>query len=425
MNLIEKPGFTLAAALALGLMACAPEHQDVAEPLVQADLRLTGQGDAGAVDAGSFAEGAELVIAPVEVPVDLTPAPKCRLGRTEGCLWAPPLGSQVSEVVFADDVSYVDVLGRMRVVPIAVYRAAGAPQPAPLVLMSHGGADGLSDVTLALPEWASIVAAAGYVVISIAHPGYSRDPNAAGSSDYDDLCAAVGVPVAVGAPCALKTNWARPLDVAAVLTWVTNRVATNPEWAAAIDLGRIGHMGHSAGAGAAMMVGGVTRNFLCGQPFGKKQGAIVPCSTADLVSRRAPEVRAIVAFSPQGPGSDGFMSESFARLAVPTLMATGLNDGDPGEPASREAVFPLLPEGPRWKVYLNDPGAKHGLFGGDLGPCLAQATAERCAELRAALTSAALAFFDVHLRGGVDGKVWLGSGDLAAVTAGRCTITRR
>ncbi len=384
-----------------------------------------GGADAGGFDDALFGAGAERRIAAVPVPVDATAAPACSATVTSGCLYRPQLAASVTEWVFGDDVSYVDVLGRPRTVRFAVYRAASTPPGAPVVLLSHGGAGGIEDPTQALREWASILAGAGYVAVSLAHSDYPMTSTDGGPSDYDQLCDAVGVPHVPGFMCALKVSWQRPLDLAAVEAWLEARVATNTAWAGAVDLGHLGHMGHSAGASAAMMVGGVTRNFRCAQPFGGGQGTLVPCLTSDLVSRRLPPVRAVVAYSPQGPGTEGFMTESYGSLEVPMLMGTGLEDGDPGEPANRLALFPLLPPGPRWKVYLDHVGAQHGLFGGDLDACRAQTTPQRCAELRGALTATALAFLDAHLRGRVDALTWLGSGNLAALSNGVATVTAR
>jgi dienelactone hydrolase len=229
----------------------------------------------------------------------------------------------------------------------------------------------------------------------------------------------------VGYRCGLKINWARPLDVEAVVSWLDARVASSTKWAQVADLTRLGHLGHSAGAGAAMMLGGVTRNFKCAQPFDGGQGTVVACATGDLVSRRLPQVQAVVALSPQGPGSDGFMDESYLSLAVPMLMGTGLNDGDPGEPANRLLVFDRIPPGQRWKVYVDDPGAKHGFFGGNLAPCENASSPARCEEMRAWLTAAIEAFFDAQLRGNAQGQLWLDSANLATLSGGSATLTSK
>lgn len=381
--------------------------------------------DAGVPDGGAgFNEGAEERNLPINVPQDVSAAPACAPPQVTGCLYQPTVVTTVAESVFADDVVYQDALGRARVVPIAVYRAPGVSH-APVVIMSHGGAGGINRANNVMREWASIVSAAGYVVVAVAHSAYSQDAPDGGLSDYDALCAAAGVQEVPGFRCDLKINWARPFDIAAVVQWLENRVVTNAAWNAAVDLSNVAHFGHSAGAGAAMMVGGVTRNFVCAQPFGMAQGTLIPCALEDLVNRHQSRVKAVVAFSPQGPGSDGFMEESYPALAVPMLMGTGLNDGDPGEPDNRLALFPLLPQGPHWKVYLDDPGAKHGLMGGNLDPCVPLASLARCSELRAFLTSSALAFLDGHLRGRNGALAWLASGNLAMVSAGTAVLTPR
>ncbi len=384
-----------------------------------------GGGDAAAGFATTFGLGAEKRVDDVRVPIDQTTAPACSAGLTTACLYQPPLATSVTEWVFKDDVSYVDVLGRQRQVAFAVYRASSAPPAAPVIIMSHGGSHGINDPTEAMREWASILSGAGYVVVSIAHSDYSMASAGGAPSDYEQLCDAVGVPRVPGFTCALKVSWQRPLDVEAVLGWLEHRVATNASWATAVNIDRVAHFGHSAGAGAGMMVGGITRNFRCAQPFGDGQGTLVPCLVSDLVSRRLAQVRAIVAFSPEGPGTEGFMTESFGALQVPMLMATGLEDGDPGEPAVRASLFDLLPTGPRWEVYIDDSGAQHGLFGGNLDPCLNATTPQRCADFRGALTASALAFLDAQLKGRAAGTAWLGSGNLPMLHPGVVTLRAR
>jgi len=363
----------------------------------------------------------------VDVPQDNAAPAACTMPPVGPCLYRPPLVATVEEVVFDDDVSYLDVLGRRRFVSIAVYRAPNLPRHAPVVLMSHGGAQGVRHATKAMQEWASIISGAGYVVISLAHDDYPLSSNDGGVSDYELLCDAVGVPRASGFMCDLKVNWARPYDLQAVLSWLGDREATNDAWAEAIDLKRVAHFGHSAGAGAALMAGGVTRNFLCAQPFGANQGSLVPCSTTNLVSRRIPQIRAIVAFSPQGPGSDGFMTESYASLAVPMLMASGRYDGDVGEPQNRVLLWDLVPGGERWKVFLDHDGAQHGLLGGNLDPCINApgVSVAQCQTLRATLRAAALAFLDAQLRQSQAGRAWLGSHYVETLSGGASTLVSR
>jgi predicted dienelactone hydrolase len=385
----------------------------------QADGGMVDAGglDAGGLDAG-LDDGAEVRDVPVNVPMDFSAAPSCSAGADAGCLYRSATYGAVVMSVYLDDVTYVDAIGHTRVVPMAVYRAPSAPQPAPVVLLSHGGSTGKTSPQNALANWAELLAARGYLVVAMAHDDYT-------GADYDGLCAAADVPVVSGFRCGLKINWARPWDVAAVLSWLQTQVAVNPRWSRTADLSRLAHLGHSAGAGAALMIGGVTRDFRCAQPFGMGQGTLVPCDVTDLVSRRLPDVKAIVALSPEGPGSDGFMDESFPSLAVPMLMATGLDDGDPGEPANRLLVFDRVPAGDRWKVYLDEPGAKHGLFEGNLAPCEAADTAARCSELRAWLTASISAFLDAQLRSSAHARQWLDSTQLQTLSGGTATLTAK
>jgi len=53
-------------------------------------------------------------------------------------------------------------------------------------------------------------------------------------------------------PCGIKVSWDRPNDVARVITYLQER-AEGPPFEGVIDLTRIAHVGHSAGAGAALM----------------------------------------------------------------------------------------------------------------------------------------------------------------------------
>jgi predicted dienelactone hydrolase len=113
-----------------------------------------------------------------------------------------------------------------------------------------------------MDKWAAVVASAGYIAVAIAHAGRSEQ-------DYAALCDHLKVSDAI--QCAIKINWDRPHDVRAVLDWL-ERKNTEASWKSVLDLSRIAHIGHSAGAGAGQMLGGVTRNLRCAQPFGLGQG---------------------------------------------------------------------------------------------------------------------------------------------------------
>jgi predicted dienelactone hydrolase len=333
--------------------------------------------------------------------------PPCTPGDTSKCLYRP---AQTYDVMpsFLEDVTYKDVLGETRTVPIAVYRPKSTPLPAPVVVLSHGGAGGKTAPTKSMDKWAAVVAGAGYIAVAIAHAGRSEQ-------DYAALCEHLKVPETI--QCAIKINWDRPHDIGAVLDWL-ERKSTEAPWKGVLDLSRIAHVGHSAGAGAGQMLGGVPRNFICAQPFGLGQGTVVACEAKHLVPLRTARIDAVLALSPTGPGSEGFMTESFSGLAVPLLMASGTNDGDPGEPANRVAAWDLYPPGQRWKLYIEDPGAQHTLFEGETDACVKVAPAARCRAMRGWLFSTGLAFLDAKLRSDDRARAWLDSGHVGVASGG-------
>ena len=72
---------------------------------------------------------------------------------------------------------------------------------------------------------------------------------------------------------------------------------------------------------------------------------------------------AYMAFSPQGPGSEGFEDTSFDAIqAAPILTATGSGDDAGGEHplVRREAHYHMMPAGDRYQLYVCDTRFEHG-----------------------------------------------------------------
>lgn len=314
----------------------------------------------------------------------------------------------------SDAIRYLDVLGDERVVPIAIYKPDGAPTPMPVVLLSHGGADGKDDPTNSMQHWAPTFAEAGYYTVAIAHKGREQ-------ANYDAVCAAIGVQTDI--PCAIKVGWDRPHDTAAVLDWLETTAAAHP---GTLDLDRIYLVGHSAGAGNALMIAGARRNYRCAQPLGHVDPDQA-CDEADLVSLADDRVKAVVAMSPQGPDAEGFMATSFDTVDRPVLIGTGLADGDVdiGEPESRRQVFTHLPAGGKYELFVNDRGAVHTLFEGSTDACENVAEPARCAEMEAWVQSTALAFLDAQALGRAEATAWLASDDIETASAGTAEWQRK
>jgi len=331
-------------------------------------------------------------------------------GQPPKTLYEPPKTYEVSTTL-PPEITYKDVLGLKRTVKVAIYRPKGAPIPTPIVLLSHGGSKGKTDALKALPEWATTIASAGYIAVAIAHPVRNDE-------SYEKLCDHLKVYEAI--QCALKINWERPHDVSRVLDWLKEQTATEP-YKSALDLEQVAIIGHSAGAGGAMMLAGAPRNYLCAQLFGMNQGSVVACKPGDEVSKADSRIKAVVAMSPQGPGADGFIDTSYDAVTLPVLMGTGASDGVAGEPESRLQVFDRLPptdkQSHHFKIYLDDPAAAHTLFQGNIEACTKLADKARCTEMRSWLFSSVLAFIDHELRGTEAARAWLINGGPSGVGA--------
>ena len=335
------------------------------------------------------------------------------------CLYQPDETYTVSAPLTFDSISYTDVLGQPRNLAVAIYRPVGVTTAMPLIVLSHGGSSGKMDPLTSMDKWAPAFAKAGYLAVAIAHSGRTQ-------ASYDALCAEIGF-TSTAIMCAAKVDWDRPHDVATVLDWLEARTQPGEPIEGRIDWTRVGHAGHSAGAGAALMLAGVSRNYVCAQPFGMDQGSVVPCDPADLVRTRESRVKAVLAMSPQGIDSAGFMTESYANVEAPILMATGTRDGDPGEPDNRKTVYDNVPQSSSGydfgRFYVEDPGAKHTLFEGETDACVREgATLERCEEIRSWLYSMGVAWFDAHLRGSSRAIDWLKSDNLAQASGGAGTF---
>jgi dienelactone hydrolase len=402
---------TLLAVLgAAGIAACSSERSGVGAGGTasgsggsagsEASGGSSGSSGSGGV-AGSAASGGS------SGTTGAAGAAACSASNREACLYRPDMTFTV-ELSVVTGLTYTDAVGLPREVRIAIYRPIGGPAAAPVILLSHGGSNGQTDPSKSMEDWAPVFASAGYVAVAIAHP--ARD---LGTPAYDAMCQFLKVPA--GELCDIKLNWDRPHDVARVLDWLDEKVTSEP-FKTAVDLERMAHMGHSAGAGAAIMLGGAPRNFVCAKPFGFSPPPT--CSGNDLVSLAEPRFDAILAFSPQGPGSDGFMAESFPQIAVPTLVGTGLDDGDPGEPATRLQVFELAAPGDKHLIYVDDPGAVHTFFGGNLEACSTKSSLERCQAMQEWIFAAALAFVDAHLKDDPEAKAWLASQNVAVASDG-------
>ena len=206
--------------------------------------------------------------------------------------------------------------------PFEVNAAPGAtPTPGrhPMVVISHGtGGTELGHAWLA-----ERLAADGYVVVTLRHPGDNyEDRSGAGRPDYFVV---------------------RPHQVSRVI----DRVLADARWSALIDAGRIAAIGHSAGGYTVLALAGARPDLdrLLGHCTAQGAGlrddaamcslggfsaerpapvrSVAPSNGATLPDLRDARIRAVVAVAPLGVVFD---PGSLAAVQVPVLVEYGTAD---------------------------------------------------------------------------------------------------
>jgi len=364
----------------------------------------------------------------------------CSANPVPGCLYAPPAFYSVERS--EAEVIYTDAAGQPRHVPIAIRRPLGASAPLPVVIWSHGGAEGHRDPRRSLAEWSEATAQAGYLTISLAHGPRGANAPVLGNT-RQSLCTAIAAAATSAAQVITwdlsrreacrqfkYLNWDRPHDIRAVLDELERMNLQGP-LRGQIDLARIAIAGHSAGAGGALTVGGALRNFT-GEPI-------------DLSDPRR-RAKAFIALSPQQQGNEGFFdtdynrpTHSWIRLQRPVLVASGDGDStcqpliEPGScfgdaPWGRRVGFERMPAGDKVLLYFNDARVFHGLFALETGDdkCIVSPDARRrCDNVAEVLRATAIAFLDWHLLARPLAQQWLAGQDVEIATQGVAQWLRR
>lgn len=359
-----------------------------------------------------------LALSLVVVPVAWAqPAPTCHQSQTADCLYFPTGEHEFTQVQLR--TAYTDAAGDLRSVEMLVRVPVGAREPMPVVVWSHGGAEGKESPATSMVEWSEATARAGYFTVSIAHAGRS-------GSSRGRLCQAIGIPDEFACRHFKYLNWDRPHDIRAVLEELARLNAGGP-FSRRIDPDRIAVGGHSAGSGGALTVAGAKRLFV-DRP----------------VEASHPRPVAFLAFSPQEPGSEGFFDtrfgeprHSWSEIVRPVLTVTG--DGDstcnPGEepgscvgdtPFGRRLGFQRMPPGDKYQLYLHDSDAFHTLFELNGSKCVdLLGNAAKCDEMVRWLSSTGLAFLDAYLRRSQAAMQWLQSDRIGNASRGVAEWLRR
>ena len=280
-----------------------------------------------------------------------------------------------------------------RAIPLAIAWSSLAPQPMPVVVLSHGGAFGHDDPQDTLQAWIPVLAQHGFLTVAIAHT--ARD-------DIERIVLTMNLGGTLPQCREFKhLGYDRPLDFGRVIAELEERSAT-PPWDTAIDLDAVAYMGHSAGAGSVMMVAGAGREYMPG---------------LGLSFAEHPLPVAFVAMSLEGAGDDGFTADSWDGATRPVLMCTGANDGD--HPHERRDPYEYMPAGDKYLLWVEDQGAKHMVFAGETDACVDVAgDPAHCDEMQEWLRSAVRAFLDAHLRQDQAAIDYLAGDSLVETSAG-------
>ena len=344
-------------------------------------------------------------------------APTCNQVLTPDCLYFPSTRYTFTEL--ERQTTYTDIAGLPRTVKVLLRIPTGAPLPMPVVIWSHGGAEGKDNPRNSLANWSIATAEAGYLTVSIAHTPREVLPN--GDISRRLLCQALLPPLDDAACKVFKhLNWDRPHDISAVLTELEGMNAQGP-LRGQIDVLKMAVGGHSAGAGGALTVAGALRRF-----------------SGDPVNLSDDRPIAFLAFSPQQPGSEGFFDtrfdsaeHSWKYIQKPTLIATGDGDStcnpgvEPGScvgdtPFGRRISFGRMPHsGNKYHLYIHDEQTFHTLFALSTSKCSdprINVNQQKCDEIARWLKSTALAFLDYHVRGEPLALQWLQSDNIVAAS---------
>jgi len=265
---------------------------------------------------------------------------------------------------------------RDRTLPVRVY-LADAPEPAPIILFSHGLGGSRDNNPYLGNHWAK----RGYIVVFIQHPG--SDESVWKEKKLGQRMGAMKQAASV--ENFMSRNKDIPVVIDALTVWNSDK--TNPLHGR-FDLKHIGMSGHSFGA--------VTTQSVAGQSAARGK-----------VSFTEPRLSAAVMMSPSPPAL-GDPAMAFSSIKIPCLLMTGTLDDSPignSQATDRLKVFPNLTGAPAWQVVFDK--ATHMSFG-ERDMKGNSETENRYHKPILALTTA---FWDSQLRSDKTAKAWLkGSG---------------
>ena len=294
----------------------------------------------------------------------LAQAPTCNQAPGPGCLYFP--AASYGFTPFERSTFYTDTAGDQREVQVLIRQPLGAPAPMPVVIWSHGGADGKSSPATSMVEWSETTARAGYL--------RSASPTrTANRTSRRRLCNVIGI--ADDATCTVfkYLNWDRPHDIRAVLDEL-ERLAAG-EFRGQIDMQRVAVGGHSAGAGGAQTVAGAQAHLRrrAGRALRPAADRVPRLLAAATRQRRLLRHALSASRATRGPTCSARCSPPPVTATAPATPAPSPGSCIGDTPFGRRIGFQRMPaSGNKYHLYLHDADAFHTLF---------QLNAGKCAEL--------------------------------------------
>ncbi|MEG4058030.1 MULTISPECIES: alpha/beta hydrolase [unclassified Microcoleus] len=235
---------------------------------------------------------------------------------------------------------------RPRTFDMDIYLPQGSPQPAPVVVISHGlGSDRLSFEYLA-----KHLASYGFAVAVPEHPGSN-------AQQIQDLV--TGRANQVAEPAEFVN---RPLDIKDLLDYLTKLSTTDPTYQGQLDLQRVGVIGQSFGGYTALALAGAEINFAqldkdCGLENDTwNLSLLLQCRARGLERNQYnfddPRVKAAIAVNPIVSSILG--ETNLSKIQIPVMLIAG--SADTVAPALLEQIQPFtwLTSPNKYLVLMNN-----------------------------------------------------------------------
>jgi len=235
---------------------------------------------------------------------------------------------------------------RPRTFDMDIYLPQGSPQPAPVVVISHGlGSDRLSFEYLA-----KHLASYGFAVAVPEHPGSN-------AQQIQNLV--TGRANEVAEPAEFIN---RPLDIKDLLDYLTQLSTTNPAYQGQLDLQRVGVIGQSFGGYTALALAGAGINFAqldkdCGvENDSWNLSLLLQCRARSLDRNQYnfgdPRIKAVIAVNPIVSSILG--ETNLSKIQIPVMLIAG--SADTVAPALLEQIQPFtwLTSPNKYLVLMNN-----------------------------------------------------------------------